>query len=580
MPLSVPGTQGVLALQTNFYVTRMKDLLDESLVKVKGCRKHGNKELSYFCASCEVPVCPDCCVTEHKDNEGHSTAILGIAREEQVRMLDTELTEAKEHLLFNKDCLHKLEAELRLMGSAKNRALQDIRQEFQTVHKLLEERQKELESAVQQAHKEKSETVQSCITDFMKEDNAVEGLLDQCAEAKHNGAISDVMAYKAKLMHKNRYIREIQETFSDSLKEPWQNYIQFDSKHNMQELLSSVQHYGHVVANKKIPCKVKLNEYHRIIAGLFTSMSFTLHGFTDEPLDQMSDIDVEIRDINDDKLSCLVNELGSGRYEITFRPAVSGIHHARVTLCTTGIVSEFPLHVHSNNPSSIIGSYGCLEGQVVYPRALAVDRHNNIFVVDTGNNRIQKFDKNGQFLLEFPIAAENESISSCGIALDHVRNMLVCPEVNVHEADLTHSDAILFYTMDGILKKRLAMSDFLKKGLSVAVNSMGQTIIADSQLNAIFILDKHGRVAHRFGEKGSGCGQFYNPTFVCVDEKDHIIVSDCENNRIQVFDRTGNYRLQFGGKGTGKGQFTNMLHYMSSSVYTPQQLVSSFTDNI
>ncbi|HEV7215033.1 MAG TPA: NHL repeat-containing protein, partial [Chloroflexota bacterium] len=54
------------------------------------------------------------------------------------------------------------------------------------------------------------------------------------------------------------------------------------------------------------------------------------------------------------------------------------------------------------------GSYGTTDGQAsghpsqfYGPRAIAVDRQGNVFVTDTGNKRIQEFDNNGRFLVQF-----------------------------------------------------------------------------------------------------------------------------------------------------------------------------------
>ena len=65
--------EGVLALQTNFYINQMRDLVsDSSKAKNKGCKKH-NKPFSHFCRSCELQICVECCTTDHRESAGHST---------------------------------------------------------------------------------------------------------------------------------------------------------------------------------------------------------------------------------------------------------------------------------------------------------------------------------------------------------------------------------------------------------------------------------------------------------------------------------------------------------------------------
>ena len=44
------------------------------------------------------------------------------------------------------------------------------------------------------------------------------------------------------------------------------------------------------------------------------------------------------------------------------------------------------------------GSFGNGDGQFHYPMGISVDSNGNVYVVDSGNNKIQKFNKRGIFL--------------------------------------------------------------------------------------------------------------------------------------------------------------------------------------
>lgn len=74
-----------------------------------------------------------------------------------------------------------------------------------------------------------------------------------------------------------------------------------------------------------------------------------------------------------------------------------------------------------------LGTKGKLPGQFWFvgdwfSNRMAIDKDNNIYIVDTGNNRIQKYDKKGNFMLDFGISGvENgqlDSPSDIGIAID------------------------------------------------------------------------------------------------------------------------------------------------------------------
>ena len=47
------------------------------------------------------------------------------------------------------------------------------------------------------------------------------------------------------------------------------------------------------------------------------------------------------------------------------------------------------------------GSNGTGEGQFSGPHGIEVDADGNVYIADTGNNRVQKFTGNGVFLLQW-----------------------------------------------------------------------------------------------------------------------------------------------------------------------------------
>ena len=59
----------------------------------------------------------------------------------------------------------------------------------------------------------------------------------------------------------------------------------------------------------------------------------------------------------------------------------------------------------------------------------------------------------------------------------------------------------------------------------------------------------------KWGESGTGTGQFDNPYRIIQDKSGNIYVSDRENHRIQKFDSTGKFILEWGSFGSDDGKF-------------------------
>lgn len=158
------------------------------------------------------------------------------------------------------------------------------------------------------------------------------------------------------------------------------------------------------------------------------------------------------------------------------------------------------------------GSQGSGSGQFNYPFHIVVDqRTNNIYVADSGyfggNERIQKFDSNGNYLLEWgsPGTGPGEFISILGLVVDS--------QGNVYASDSNRR-----------IQKFTSNGDFILQ----------------------------------WGESGSGPGQFYSVYMaLAIDSNDHIYVTDSENHRIQKFDTSGTFLGELGGFGYGASEFSS-----------------------
>ena len=62
-------------------------------------------------------------------------------------------------------------------------------------------------------------------------------------------------------------------------------------------------------------------------------------------------------------------------------------------------------------PSFVLqwGSNGAADGQFWGPHGIEVDADGNVYVVDTGNNRVQKFSGDGKFLMTWGSFGDRKS---------------------------------------------------------------------------------------------------------------------------------------------------------------------------
>ncbi len=101
------------------------------------------------------------------------------------------------------------------------------------------------------------------------------------------------------------------------------------------------------------------------------------------------------------------------------------------------------------------------------------------------------------------------------------------------------------FTIDNI-------KDPFKQPSDVAVASDGTIYVLDGVNNRVVAFDYSGNLLFKFGEGGSGDGQFNFPLGLSLDEDDRVYVADSGNHRVQVFSPKGEflYKIDLPDDGT------------------------------
>jgi DNA-binding beta-propeller fold protein YncE len=186
------------------------------------------------------------------------------------------------------------------------------------------------------------------------------------------------------------------------------------------------------------------------------------------------------------------------------------------------------------------GSPGIRESQFNQPSGIGVDLNGRIYVADTGNNRIQKFDSEGKFVAQWGGMGAEEGKFNVPIAVtaDLFRNIYVADLKN-NRVQIFESDGTFITKLDGT---GIGETSFSPVGL--AVDTDGNIFIADSRSNKIQKYDIEKRFVTRWGSYGREDIQFGNLSSVAVNFQGNVYVADTGNNRIQMFDPDGTIMIK------------------------------------
>lgn len=208
-----------------------------------------------------------------------------------------------------------------------------------------------------------------------------------------------------------------------------------------------------------------------------------------------------------------------------------------------------------------IGNMGSSEGKLFYPHAVCLDTKDKLYkypsvsylyVADTNNQRIQRFDKNGDFDFQFGRFGIDEGKFNVpwGIAMDFDFRIYVS---EVENNRIQKFDVWGNY-ISTIGKFGTDKGEF-QEPHGICLDILGNLYVADTRNNRIQKFNPQGEFVQEFGSYGWGDGFLNEPYDVAADEKENIYVADTGNDRVQIFDFDGQFRLSIGKKDGRKGEF-------------------------
>jgi DNA-binding beta-propeller fold protein YncE len=214
------------------------------------------------------------------------------------------------------------------------------------------------------------------------------------------------------------------------------------------------------------------------------------------------------------------------------------------------------------------GKSGSGEGEFNFSRedgnligAIALDTQGSVYVADNANQRIQKFDPQGKFLMEWggKGTGDGQFLSPIGITVDQQGNIYVIDDSRdeVQKFDKT-GKFLLKWGSHGSGDGQLNFTGQLE------ADPQGNIYIADFANHRIQKFDSQGTFLVKWGTPGKAPGQFNDPGSLAIDAYGQLYVTEYaahppENYRVQVFDSAGSFLATWGRPGNKDGEFIHPL---------------------
>ena len=510
---------------------------------VKNCDVH-NKESTAFCESCHELICHECILKTHRDHQCFHT--------------DESAKSHKKGVIEELDNINHLPTQIHTAISVIDSITERYSNEGQEVEHNILETLKNLEAVIAAQREKLNKELQGCIT------NKVKLLSDQKQELEHTMMkINSCISFVSETLNDNHSteffilensmktrIQELQDEFSKLDLQPVEEpeiHFNFDS-----QILESLRSCISVSDGSILHGTSKTYTVGEVIC-FYIALSSAFYKTQSNPMEELS---AEIQSLRNGsvcpatvvvssngfaKLQCNFSE--RGRYCVSVK--ISGLHISgspyffyikppngnqlqqpikSITKLqgpkSLAVTSNYHIAVCEENRHSVsvyswksgkkvmsIGGYGKENGFLSHPTGVAVDSDGFVYIADTKNDRIQKFDEQGKFVAAYK--GDKES-----------NNKLYLPS-------------------------------------NICIGPDGLLYVADRGNCRIMILDKDLQYIRSFGSAGYGLGSLHDPWDIAFDEQGFIYITDRRQHCIQIFTKTGSFRGKIGNQGQQKGKLNH-----------------------
>ncbi|XP_023214211.1 tripartite motif-containing protein 2-like [Centruroides sculpturatus] len=521
---------GVRALPPSFVVNQLLDLMaNQRREVIPKCSIHPSQEL-LFCETCDCVFCIICTNAIHGSSGCEHTVIpfsIAVKRLSEIFLYKAHLCSQKLNVASQ-----NLNTEINKLDKNIEKALQQINSSFQQLKNDVVERKLALSDQLTEIYNNKKQVLKEQLKDIKEE---TEKLTEENDRLQFEVDISNLAKRISDLHVKHDSINNVMEPKEN----PFLSYT-CDNTFDTETFKS----FGNLRTSRTFPalCTATLEDTY---AHLEATISVkTVDYFSNPQMEGGDIISCKAMYKNGDVIPVKIEDKKNGSYEIKYVPFRTGMYELHIAIFDRPIHnSPFILDASEHiNPICQFGKRG--SGNFDLSQPANVTAKNDVFVLDTSNNRIVVLNPQLEFL--YHISNEGlKAFGSTGIAMSPRNTIFV---VNWRTKLVTEM------SLDGKTINQFTHDAFVEP-IDITVNSQGEILVVDDYAKSVFLFNQTGKFLKMIGEKGNKEGQINLITSITNGPSDEIIIS---GTKLIIFNNKGMFLREICSKTAG--QYSG-IHY-------------------
>ncbi|XP_077999878.1 E3 ubiquitin-protein ligase TRIM71-like [Glandiceps talaboti] len=543
---------------------KTKYSMQSAILSVERCKGHPANEVKYFCDTCQVPICMECTIIDHRIPDHSHRYLQTVADEcskelsEMVEKLRVKAKEADESKTEAVDVCKKVKDQFEVEERKVNQQTEISTNAIKTT---IKRSIKELESQIDMIEEQQCTLIEGLKTDCHLQVKQLETQIADL-EFKYKNIIS-TSGYVEALVNHGSAAQLV--SSKATIVQRIEDLVAMEAKPGVKQEVVTFKPCSDVTTDGILGvlrydvcpslCTVD-NIPKRLVKGESVKLLITTKDSRGKTVIPNQEVKVKVRKPDGSQEDIPVTDNKDGTHTVMIHGEVDGKYQVTMVIGDQPIPGS-PLVISViKGLVKTIGKEGSNEGDFNMPFSVTLNRHGDMVVADNNNNRMQVIDIHGKCkkVLKFTQFKNNFYPRDTAISADDEYFM-----TDKWNKQIVVSDE------DGNVIRCFGQNE-LRYPMGVCISPLDGTVYVtdwDGQIgddtdkegsHCIRKYRQNGDYINSFGKYGDKNGEFKGPLYMYIDSQGILYVTGCENCRVQVFNADDQFWYKFGIAGKSEGQ--------------------------